>query len=57
VKAQNGAIETRRFSQWRCGCSKWRGLLVADLHHFDEGEDPDPDPHQGGKSDPNPRQK
>jgi hypothetical protein len=32
------------------------GLLVAALHHFDEEQDPDPDPHQSNKSDPNPHQ-
>ncbi len=28
--------------------------MVAGLDHFDEEEDPDPDPHQKEKSDPDP---
>jgi hypothetical protein len=40
------------------------GPVVADLHHFDEEQDPDPhqsqksypDPHQSDKSDPGPHQ-
>jgi hypothetical protein len=29
-------------------------LVVADVHHFDEEQDPDPDQHQGERSDPDP---
>jgi hypothetical protein len=28
--------------------------MVADLHHFDEGQDPDPDPRLSEKLDPDP---
>ncbi len=28
--------------------------VVADLHHFDEEQDPNPDPHQSKRSDPDP---
>jgi hypothetical protein len=28
--------------------------MVADLHHCDEEQDPDPDPHQSEHSDPDP---
>jgi hypothetical protein len=48
-KGQNGAVECRGGgSQWRPGRSKWNPggsiPVVADSHHFDEEEDPDPDP-------------
>jgi hypothetical protein len=48
---KNGAMEGREHEQWRRGGSKWsRGgsvciPIVAHLHHFDEEQDPDPDPH------------
>ncbi len=31
--------------------------VIADLHHFDEAQDPDPHPHHSDKSDPDPHQR
>jgi hypothetical protein len=31
-------------------------LVIADVHHFDEEQDLDPDQHQGERSDPDPHQ-
>ncbi len=40
VEVQNGAVQS----------------VVADSHHFDEEQDPDPDPLPSEKSDPDPHQ-
>jgi hypothetical protein len=39
LEAQNGALEN---------------LVVADPRHFDEEQDPEPDPHLSKKLDPDP---
>ncbi len=48
---KNGAVESLERSQWRLVRLKMN-QWVADLHHFDE--DQDPDPHQSEKLDPEP---
>jgi hypothetical protein len=39
---------------WRLTNEPWRACrpVVADLHHFDEEQDPDPDSHLNEKLDP-----
>jgi hypothetical protein len=39
---------------WRIKMEPWRvcRTVVADSHHFDEEQDPDPDPHLSEKLDP-----
>jgi hypothetical protein len=43
MKAQNGGWRLK-MGQWRCS-----SVVVADLHHFDEEQDPDLEPHQRKK--------
>jgi hypothetical protein len=52
-RLKNGSMEGRGRSQWSRG-----GFVnpVADLHHFHEEQEPDPDPHQSDKSEPDPHQ-
>jgi hypothetical protein len=59
AEVHNGAMDGRRRSQWRRSGLKWSrgGSLdwtnsVAESHHFDEEQDPDPDPHYRQNSDP-----
>ncbi len=53
------AMEGRECSQWRLKVEPWMVFfmpLVADLRHFDEEQDPNPNPHQTERSDPDPHQ-
>ncbi len=46
--------ERFKMEAWGVGGSVLRRPVVADLHHFDEGQDPDP--HQSESTDPDPHQ-
>ncbi len=48
MEAHNGGVEAQ-MKPWRVSLP-----VVADSHHFDEEQDPDADPHQSDKSDPEP---
>ena len=53
-RLKNGTMEGRERSQWglKMGPYRFCRLMDADLHHFDEDRnlDPDPDPHQSEKT-------
>jgi hypothetical protein len=48
LDAHNGGVEAQKMKPCRS--------VVADSHHFDEEQDPDPDPHLSKKSDLDKRQ-
>jgi hypothetical protein len=53
IEAKNRAAERAVDAhKWRSGGSKWspRESAVADSHHFDEKQLPDPDPYKGKSS-------